>query len=425
MSFLAPGWIALAAFASLGIAAIHLIAWRLPRTSVLPTARFVPDEPARRAARTLRPADPTLLILRVAILMAGGIAMARPVLQSSPGGVATVIAIERGDYAGGAAILRDSLGGTRVPGLTSFVVFDTAARTFSDEGDAVTEATRAEGPAASLSVGLIAAIREARSLSRDYESVRLVLVSRFASEVFDRATRDVRATWPDSIRVIRVPAAKEAAVRGRLHAVGTTDDAVVAGARLAEANGLVHGESRVLRGIATAADSAWADSGRVLVVWPRAIADTADRVDGIHAAGSTAIGHFIPASSGEAGRVMARWLNGDPAAREMPHAAGCIRTIGFDIPDKGDFALTPSFQRLLAALLGPCGGFRQSGVAADSVLAALAAPPANAPAAVAPGDIGTPDRLAAIIMAAAVLLALIELRVRRKRRAGVAEAQPV
>ena len=73
MNFLAPGWIAIAAVASVAVAAIHLIAWRQPRAVKLPTARFVPDEPARRAARTVRPADPALMALRIVILMAGGL----------------------------------------------------------------------------------------------------------------------------------------------------------------------------------------------------------------------------------------------------------------------------------------------------------------------------------------------------------------
>ena len=422
MNFLAPGWIGLAGLASLAIAVIHLIAWRLPRTMVLPTARFVPDEPARRAARTVRPSDPALLALRIAILMAAGMAMARPVFESAPSGVATVVAIGRAAYAGGVAALRDSLRNAPRSEQTSFVVFDTAAVTVRSEDGAVAAAVRAEGTESSLTVGIIAAIREARALSRDHDSVRIVLVSSFAREAIDNATSDVRRIWPDSITVVRVPAATTAPLSGRVQSSATPDDPVIAGIRLAEANGVLKGESRIIRDIALAGDTSWVDSGRVLVLWPRASAGAAERVDGVHAGGFTAIGFFIPASAGDSGRVMARWVNGNPAAREVPRGSGCIRTVGFDVPEAGDFTLTPSFQRLLSALIGPCGGLRMTDVASDSVLAALAAPPSNAAQAISPDHTGTPNRSAAIVMAAAILLALIELRVRRSRRSRIAVA---
>ncbi|HWP71906.1 MAG TPA: BatA domain-containing protein, partial [Gemmatimonadaceae bacterium] len=108
MTFLAPAWLGLAAGAALAVVAIHLIAWRLPRVVVFPTARFVPDEPARRAARTVRPSDLGLLALRVGIIMAGGLALARPRLDAKPGGTALVVAIERSSL-GDTTALRDSL----------------------------------------------------------------------------------------------------------------------------------------------------------------------------------------------------------------------------------------------------------------------------------------------------------------------------
>jgi hypothetical protein len=420
MSFFAPGWIGLAALASIAIAAIHLIAWRLPRTMVLPTARFVPDEPARRAARTVRPSDLALLALRIAILMAAGLALARPVFESAPSGVATVVAVERANYGAGVGSLRDSLRSLPRADVTSFVLFDTAAATVASEDEAIAGAARTGGNESSLTVGLITAIREARALSRDYQSVRIVLVSSFASETFDNAIRDVRRTWPDSIRIVRIPAATPAPVSGSVQSSSTSDDAVLAGIRLAKANGLLKGESRVVRDAATAADSAWVDSGRVLVLWPRAEADAEDRVDGVHAGGFTAIGYFIPTSARDSGRIMARWVSGHPATREISLRSGCIRTVGFDVPEVGDFTITPSFQRLLSVLIGPCGGLRTPDVAPDSVLAELAAPPTIATGAITRDDLGTPNRVAAIVMTVAILLALIELGVRRSRRASIA-----
>src|SRR5687767_9003769 len=149
MNFAAPGWIGLAALASLAVVAIHLIAWRLPRTVVLPTARFVPDEPARRAARTIRLADLALLALRVAVLMLGGVAMARPVFESWPSGSATVIAMAS---VGDSAARTDSVRAVPRTEHTSFVVFDTTANVFTESSSLPNARQTGEY---SLTVGLL------------------------------------------------------------------------------------------------------------------------------------------------------------------------------------------------------------------------------------------------------------------------------
>lgn len=415
MSFLAPGWIALAAAASLLVTAVHLIAWRLPRTVVLPTARFVPDEPARRAARTIRPADLLLLALRVAIFMAGGVALARPVITSNPGGQATVVAIEGSAAIADTADLLTAVRSLPRADRMSFVVFDTTA-TLVDGEEAVARVLSQPRASGSLSVGLLAAVREARRLSSDYESVRVVLVSPFTRGSLDEATEGIRRTWPDSIPVRRVAAAARAPERTLIELSGTRDDPVLAGLRLARSNGFVRGTSRVLRGVVSAPDSAWVDSGRVLVEWPAATIGAADRVDGVHAGGHTAIGHFVARPIGDSGRVVARWVNGRAAAREVGVRSGCIRTIGFDVPDVGDFVLTPSFQRLAAELVGPCGGSAGEigEVLPDSIVASLAAGLPNAPTTAKTDDVGAPNRAAAVILLVAILLLLLETVVRRR-----------
>jgi hypothetical protein len=413
MSFLAPAWIALAAAASLLVAAIHLIAWRLPRAVVFPTARFVPDEPARRAARTVRLADIGLLALRVAILMAGGIAMARPVFESRPAGQATVIAIDKTAAVGDTAVLFGILRSIPRPDRTTFVLFDTTATVESDETTAMRSLSPRRVPA-SLSVGLLEATREAHRLGSDYERVNIVLVSPLTREAFDQATLRVRALWPDSIDVIRVAVPSTAPIPAVVEMQSAGDDPVLSGIRLARSNGLVTGTARVVRDAVAAGDSAWVDSGRVLVIWPRTAAGAVERVDGVHAGGVTTIGHFIPTPLDDSGRVAARWVNGVAAAREVARGTGCIRTIGFDVPDVGDFVLTPSFQRVAAELVGPCGGVRSRGEpASDSLVAALAAP-SKAIVATVPDEARTPNRLAAAMMVLAILLLLLETIVRRR-----------
>lgn len=411
MTFLAPGWILMAAVASTAIVAIHLIAWQLPRAVSLPTARFVPDEPARRAARTIRPSDLALMALRVAIVMAGGMAMAHPVMAPRPSGTATVIAVERPAATG----LRDSLGGISRGDRTVFVVFDSAARVYTDEPSALGDAERPDpASGASVTVGLLGAVREGHRLSRDYASVDLVVISSFARSSIDAATVAVRDLWPDSIRVVRLPAEAAVPTPASVELSAGDDDPVVAGIRLAQSNGLVRGTSRVVRSVATAADTASADAGAALVLWPRAERSDTGRVDGVHVDGATALAHFVHATLPDSGRVVARWIDGSAAAREVPRGAGCIRTIGFDLPDAGDFVLTPAFQRLASALLARCGVAPAEGVAADSMLVRLAAPPRQVTVPATDHDGGASNRLAATLMALAVLLALAELVIRRR-----------
>ena len=402
MSFAAPGWIGLASLASVAIVAIHLIAWRLPRTAMLPTVRFVPDEPARRAARTIRLADVALLALRVVLVMVGGIAMARPGFDARPNGSATVIAVAS---VVDSSARSDSIRGLTRTGHTSFVVFDTSAQILS-EGAALRESPRRVDH--SLSVGLLAAIREAHRLELQYDTVRVALVAPFTRSSVDNATSQVRALWPDTIRLIRMPILEQAPEPGRVEFVAAGDDPVVAGIRLALANGLIHGRSRVIRdGMAPAPDS-----GQAVVLWPSTSPNDSGRVDAVYAGGMTAIGQFTRVPLGDSGTVIARWANGAPAAREVRTGSGCLRAIGFDTPEAGDFVLTPSFQRLAAQLLGPCGAAQSTELASDSVLVQLASPPSGSRAA-APGSGESRNRVAAIIMVLAMLLGLVELLVRR------------
>jgi hypothetical protein len=157
----------------------------------------------------------------------------------------------------------------------------------------------------------------------------------------------------------------------------------------------------------------------VLVIWPRLPAATGERVDAVHANGYTAIGHFIRQISGDSGRVVARWANGAVAAREIAYGSGCIRTVGFDVPDVGDFVLTPSFQRIASELLAPCLGRDQLHVASDSMVNALVSPATDGEPPGLAGAEQSPNRLAAIILMAAILLSMVEILVRR-RVSGVA-----
>jgi hypothetical protein len=48
-------WLAVAGVAALGAVALHLLTRQRPRATPLPTARFIPDRPARAPSRAIRP----------------------------------------------------------------------------------------------------------------------------------------------------------------------------------------------------------------------------------------------------------------------------------------------------------------------------------------------------------------------------------
>ena len=417
MTFLAPFWIVAAIGASAVVAGLHLISWQLPKAVPLPTARFVPDEPARRAARTIRPSDLALLALRIGILMAAGIALARPVFRPAPSGTASVIVVER---AADSAVVRERLATIPRGNRSVFVVFDTAASVVADERAAIAALDTTSVP--SLTVALLAGIREAKLLASDFERVDITLLSTFAVQSFDAATSNVRALWPDSIRVETLPIAPAMSRPGIVDVLSDGDDPVAAGIRLAQANGLIHGSARVHRNAQGQEASGFVSEGGAVVHWPRRDSVDDVRVDGVHAKGATAIGHFVRSALSDSGRVIARWVDGSPAAIEQHAGAGCLRTVGFDIPDAGDFAITPAFQRLAGALLGPCGTAPALQAAADSLVAAIASRP-DRPIAVAGADtLDAPNRIATAFMMLAILLSVAEFLVRRKSPIRVAEA---
>lgn len=416
MTLLAPAWLAWAGLAALAVVAIHLVAWRIPRTVPLPTARFVPEPHSRYAARTLRLSDVALMALRVVILLTGGLALARPVFPRTPAGTAVVVAVERSGGMPDTALVRARL--ADVAGDAShraFIAFDSVAHPAGGESETLGIVGRPGAPAtASLSVALLAAIREANRLARDYASVRILVASTFAPAMFDAATSSIRALWPDSIRLLPISTAPVATAGDEQTVVTSGDDPVAAALELARFNGLVHGRARVLRSDPSGMDSARADSGLAVVFWPRAPHGTSERVDGVVADGITAIGQFLPQPIADSGLVVARWADGTPAAVQVARGPGCIRTIGFDVADAGDFVLTPAFQRLAAMLVAPCQARPQATMASDSMLRVTAAAPDSAIARGVPDERQSPNRIAALLLVAAMLLAGLEMIARRR-----------
>lgn len=442
MTLLAPWWLVAGAGAALAVVALHLIARHVLPPTPLPTARFIPVHPARASARALRPTDPLLLVLRVLIVLLIALALAGPVAAPARVPVARVILLDRSRAAARAgAALDDSVAALARDG-DLVVAFDSAAApplAVHGRWRGASPATRAAG---SISTALVAGQRAALALRARADSVAMVLVSPVAREELDAATPGIRALWPGRIRLVgaepsrgrdssgtAAPLEHGAAPALDVRPAATGDDPVSAAARLFALQ-RADAPARVVRGAATAADSAWARRGHVLVLWPAAgppprwrTRDVADTVGALAAPGALLVSPFVrrwqPAGGGRITRVVARWGDGAPAAVERALAMGCVREVGVMLPRASDLAIRPAFARFLAALAAPCGGatdLRPADDAARSMLAGRGGPTPTALLATLPLRDAP---LVPWLLGAALALVLPEMLVRRRApRAG-------
>jgi len=432
VSVAAPFFLWVAAAVALATVAAHLLAWRRPPTTVLPTARFAPERPARVVSRAVRPTDVALLALRVAMVMLAGVALAQPAFGRERRGSARVVVLDRSrsasdseatDFARAAFEAGDAL-----------VVFDSVAREVpAATSDSITAGARlpvghARG---SISAALVTAVRAAERLARNRDSVEVVVVSPVTKDELDAATGAIRGRWVGALRVIRTTASQgDSTSAARPEVSAGANDPVAASFTLV---GPVTGGARVRirRASISAADSAWAREGGTLVAWP-ANADGAGRARPSSPDTAYAVVAEIDGSAGEAtaavvasferrivppaGRVVARWGDGDPAATEATLGAGCVRVVAVGVPASGDLPLTPAFLRFARQMAAPCGPAVSLERASDSLVARLlpAQPAAAAAESLAPvePDRG-PSRATAWLLGGALALAVAELLLRR------------
>ena len=439
MSFLAPGFLALAAAASVAVIGLHFLARQQPRAAPFPTARFVPDLAARAPSRSTRPADLVLLLLRVLTVLLVGTAFARPVLDVGRRPVARIILVDRSRAVRAGAEVRDSARALLAAGDV-MVLFDSTARVTRDgAADSLAAATPSGAPG-SLSAALVAAAREAPEAARSADSLELVVVSPLAREEWDAATADLRHSWRGRARLVRVAGA-EAGPASDVDARAGPGDPLRATLALmgrARAGGAV----RLVRDRLSAADSAWARGGQVLVFWP---ADPAaagwsggsrDTVGAVVAQGAVVVAPFARVASPfagrpsqgvhapgvapdpAAGRVVARWVDGEPAAVERRLGAGCERDVAVPIATEGDLALRTATQRFVAAMSAPCGGERQWAPLSDSLTGVLRGGGPLLPARLVPRREAQLVPASAWLLLAALLGLLAESAVRARQASG-------
>ncbi len=442
MSFVNPGFLIAAIALGALVVGLHFIVTTDPKTAPLPTARFAPERPVREKSRALRFNDLLLLLVRVPLILVVGAALAGPVLQPKRRALARIIVVDRSRSVASASEVADSARGMHAPG-DALVLFDSSAtvvREFARDSLATLRRSTRRGR---LTPALVAALRLASEMHQNADSVELTIISPLSGRELDAATDSVRALWPGAIRLVPVSAMADTVPENISMLSGAADDPL----RLALPPSHGPESVRIARATPSAADTAWAGaSGHVLVEWPRGaslarlatpwVARAArDTVGAVRAGDVVVVAPFIryaalsesatptlPLShSPTPSRVVARWVDGEPAAIERRLGAGCIRTVTVDVPALGDLVLQPRFARLVAALTEPCGGAEPSAVASRAQLAALAAAGrgrAAGSAFPAPEALRVP--LAPWLLAAALGLAAGELVMRRRTAGAIA-----
>src|SRR6185503_10583116 len=176
---------------------------RQPRSSVLPTARFVPDTRATTIAPARRPTDLLLMFLRVLTVLAAGIALARPIIHPTRRAEARVVVVDVSRSTVDSIGLRDSAQASYRDG-DALVLFDSVARVVAGNAEDSLARLTPSSVRGNLSAALIAALRAASTVRNRADSLELVIVSPFAREEIDAATDSIRTLWPGRARLVAV-----------------------------------------------------------------------------------------------------------------------------------------------------------------------------------------------------------------------------
>jgi len=437
MTLASPWFLVAAGAAALVVVAMHLLAWRRPTPTALPTARFIPPAAVRAISRDLRLSDALLLAVRVLVVLLAGLALARPAWLSRTAGRARVIVVDASRAVARMAESADSAR-TYTAGAAhvSWVRVDSTARLLGDS--AIGERAEVLG---ALGAGMVVAVREATRLTRRYAEVEVVVVSPFARESWDDGVAPVRDVWSGRVIPVRVAsrtpdstatAVTEAALRltgsGRGGPVYLPPPTDPVGAAVALAVGESPPWLRLRRAAPLAEDSVWAKAGGTLVWWRGGTSDGGVSASPLSWSAElvttgerSAIGSFARLELGtvrEGGSIVARWGDGAIAATETPLGAGCAREVGVDVNPIGDAALRPGFVQLVRALVAPCRAYRPETVD-DATLLAWANPspvPADRGDAAAPGAPDQSPRMQRLLLLAAAALLATEWWLRRRTR---------
>jgi hypothetical protein len=261
-----------------------------------------------------------------------------------------------------------------------------------------------------------------------------VIVSPFAREELDAATDTIRTLWPGKARLVRVaaPAMDTAAAPSSLTISAAADDPLAVTVGLARATATA--SARIDRGNAPTPPSGVA-SGGALIGWPastrprfaapRAVRDT---VGGVMAGDAVVVSTFdrqwsFPPDSLRGAEVIARWVDGEPAAVEKPDGNGCVRSVAIPVTPVGDFVIRHDFVRFVASLSRPCSQITSLIPADPAVVAKLEGKGGLAPRSSFQPLTDAHSDLAPWLFALAIAAAIAELFVRRRARGATAFAR--
>jgi hypothetical protein len=431
MTLLAPAFLYAALAVAGAVVALHFLVTRQPPAGVLPTARFVPDLPATATARAARPSDLLLLILRVLLVLAAGLGLARPVLTPARRAEARVILVDVSRSVTDVAALREGARSVYREG-DAVVVFDSSARPLAGRVRDSLSAITPSGRRGSLSAAFVAAMRAASSLRASADSLELVIVSPVAAEELDAATRSVRSIWPGGARLLRVGQREGATALPAqpLELRAASDDPMAI--TIARLRGDTAVGALVLRDTATA--TATPVAGRAIVHWPSqgrprgsVTRASGDDVGAVVAGDAIVVARFarqwsFPPDSLREAQVIARWSDGEAAAAEWRRGSGCIRSVLVPVTPTGDLVIRSAFVELVRQLTGPCLGAGQGTPMEPAALAALSGTGGRVSRDRFEGRPDMHSWLAPWCLGFAIVLALVELLVRGRRRDGVVVA---
>lgn len=426
MTFLAPGFLLAGLAVAAAVVALHFIVTRQPRSSILPTARFVPDTRATTVASARRPSDLLVMLLRVVTVLAAATALAKPIFEPTRRAEARVILVDVSRSTPDPRAILDSARIWYRDG-DAFVLFDSSARMISGNvGDSV--ALSRSTNRGNLSAALIAALRAGSSLRDRADSLELVIVSPFASEEFDAATDSIRRLWPGRARLIRTTGltADTSGPPGTLQIAADREDPLAISAALARnevksAAFIDRSPARENPAPKAAGPTIdWPAVNRPRGAVPRNVDDT---VGGVISGDARVVAAFerrwsYPGDSLRGAEVIARWVDGEPAAIERPETTGCSRSVAIPVTPIGDLPIRKEFVRLVASLSRPCAGVTSLIPADPSEASKLSGTGGLAPRAAFQPRTDSHSAIAPWALALALLAAIGELFVRRRARAA-------
>lgn len=406
MIWLAPWALAAGGAGMLGIVAAHLLSRQRPRALALATTRFLPAGMLEATSLQRVPMDRWWMLLRLMIVALLAAGVAQPVFTGAKVPRRTVLLLDRT-----LSLEAQRAALATLTATDAVIPFDTAASVMP-----VTAVVPTLAEDARLSAALATLVRVRDSLAAQSTEMRIAIASRFSETSFDPASPSLRALITDSMLVLPVTAGADTSIaRGPVRVLAGDNDPIAATAQLL-------GDSVAPRGTViqraarlTAADSAAISAGATLLWWPAQATDSTPALQGITVGRATWIaplGRDSAPLNAVAARAIGWWADGTPAVWRRDLGRGCVLSLRAAVPIAGDQTLSLAAQAWLAALLTSCDSHGDAVAPAPTWIGGTASR-------AIPRDVRDTlvSQSAAWLIGAALVLACLELALRRVQRA--------